>query len=523
MIQDKKAKTGGNPGWLKWAIAVTASLGAILEVIDTSIVNVALTDMQSSLGATITEIGWVVTGYAIANVIVIPLTAWLGDYFGRKAYFIFSLIGFTIASMLCGFAVNLQMLVIARILQGLCGGGLLAKAQAILFETFPPEQQGLAQAVFGVGVISGPAIGPTLGGFLTDNLGWEWIFFINLPFGILAVVMAILFLPSYHQDKPINRSVDWLGIILLTLAVGSIQTFLEEGEKEDWFASDFIVTLAITSVIGLALFIWRELNTKNPAVDLRVLRHRSLAAGSIYSAVLGMGLYGALFAVPIFAQTILHYTATQTGMLLFPGALASAVAMIMLGKLTSKIDPRIIIAGGGVITSLVMFNLQHINPDSNSETLFYPLLWRGVGTVMMFLPLSLATLGSLPKQDIPAGSGFYNLTRQLGGSIGIAVLTTVLAQREAFHRAVLVEKLSIYDPATSQRMSEIAAGLQSRGIDAIQAQSQALAIMNQTINTQSAILSFEDIFWLVGVAFLVSLPLLLLLGKKRPSVVPSAH
>lgn len=523
MIHDTKG-TVSNPEWLKWAIAITASLGAILEVIDTSIVNVALTDMQSSLGATITEIGWVVTGYAIANVIVIPLTAWLGDYFGRKAYFIFSLIGFTVASMLCGFAGNLQVLILARILQGLCGGGLLAKAQAILFETFPPEQQGLAQAVFGVGVISGPAIGPTLGGFLTDSLGWRWIFFINLPFGILAVVMAFLFLPKDHaKEKPINRSVDWLGIILLAVAVGGMQTFLEEGEKEDWFASGFIVTLAIVSVIGFVLFIWRELTAKNPAVDLRVLRHRSLAAGSIYSAVLGMGLYGALFAVPIFAQTILHYTATQTGMLLFPGALASAVTMIMLGKLTSKIDPRIIIAAGGIITSLVMFNLQHINPNSNSETLFYPLLWRGVGTVMMFLPLSLATLGPLPKQDISAGSGFYNLTRQLGGSIGIAILTTVLAQREAFHRAILVEKISGYDTATNQRLSELAAGLQSRGIDAVQAQNQALAIINQTVNTQAAILSFEDIFWLVGIAFLVSLPLLLLLGKKKPGVIASAH
>lgn len=523
MIHDTK-ENFGNPGWLKWAIAIAASLGAILEVIDTSIVNVALTDMQSSLGATITEIGWVVTGYAIANVIVIPLTAWLGDYFGRKAYFIFSLIGFTVASMLCGFAGNLQILILARILQGLCGGGLLAKAQAILFETFPPEQQGLAQAVFGVGVISGPAIGPTLGGFLTDSLGWRWIFFINLPFGILAVVMAFLFLPKDHvKEKPINRSVDWLGIILLAVAVGGIQTFLEEGEKEDWFASGFIVTLAIVSAIGFVLFIWRELTAKNPAVDLRVLRHRSLAAGSIYSAVLGMGLYGALFAVPIFAQTILHYTAMQTGMLLFPGALASAITMIMLGKLTSKIDPRIIIAAGGIITSLVMFNLQHINPDSNSETLFYPLLWRGVGMVMMFLPLSLATLGPLPKQDISAGSGFYNLTRQLGGSIGIAILTTVLAQREAFHRAILVEKISSYDTATNQRLSELVAGLQSRGIDAVQAQNQALAIIDRTVNTQAAILSFEDIFGLVGIAFLVSLPLLLLLGKKKPGVISSAH
>ncbi len=524
MTQIRQAtSSNAKPEWLKWAITITVSLGAVLELIDTSIVNVALTDMQSSLGATITEIGWVVTGYAIANVIVIPLTAWLGDYFGRKNYFIFSLIGFTIASILCGFAGNLPMLIVSRVLQGLCGGGLLAKGQAILFETFPPDQQGIAQAVFGVGVISGPAIGPTLGGFLTDNLGWRWIFFVNLPFGILAVVMSWVFLPSDINHKKISRTVDWWGIILLAMAIGSLQTVLEEGYKEDWFSSDFIVTFAVVSVVTLGLFIWRELTTDSPAVDLRVLRHRSLAAGSIYSAVLGMGLYGALFAVPIFAQSILHFTATQTGMLLYPGAIASAVMMIMLGKFLNKIDPRLIIACGGIITSLVMFNLQHINPDTSSEVLFWPLMWRGAGTVMMFLPLSLAALGPLPKEDVAAGSGFYNLTRQLGGSIGIAVLTTLLAQREAFHRAVLVEKVSLYDPDTNQRLSSLTSTLQSRGADLVTAQQQALKIIDLTVNTQAAILSFEDIFWVVGIVFLLSLPLLLLLDKPRGGKLPSAH
>ncbi|MEG4012189.1 MULTISPECIES: DHA2 family efflux MFS transporter permease subunit [unclassified Microcoleus] len=512
-------------GPLKWAIALTASLGAILEVIDTSIVNVALTDMQATLGATVTEIAWVVTGYAIANVVMIPLSAWLGDLFGKKTYFVFSMIGFTAASMLCGLSINLPMLVVARILQGFCGGGLLAKAQAILFETFPPAEQGLAQSVFGVGVIAGPAIGPTLGGYLTDTLGWRWIFFINLPVGIVAVIMAIVFLrPDSKQHGRSQQKVDWTGIVLLCIAVGSLQGFLEEGEKENWFESGFITLLAFVAVVGLFLFIWRELSTKAPAVDLRVLRHKSLAAGSLYSGILGMGLYGALFAVPLFAQGVLHFSATQTGFLLAPGALASAIIMVLLGKISTKVDARILIALGACGTAAVMFELAKITPQTGTDNLFWPLIWRGATTVLMFLPLSLATLGSIPKEDVSAGSGFYNLTRQLGGSIGIAILTSLLAQREAFHRAILLAKLTPYDPETTERLSALIGLFQSRGSDAATAEQQALAALSQLVNTQAAVLSYADIFRFVGIVFLCSLPLLLFLGKGGAGAkVPAAH
>jgi DHA2 family multidrug resistance protein len=310
----------------------------------------------------------------------------------------------------------------------------------------------------------------------------------------------------------------------LAISVGSLQILLEEGEQDGWFSSSFITALAVVGIIGLGVFIWRELNIDNPAVDLRVLRHRSLAAGSLYSAVLGMGLYGALFAVPIFAQSILHFTATQTGMLLAPGAIASAVMMLILGKLMTKIDPRVLIVCGGIITALVMFNLKTINPDTGPDALFWPLVWRGVGTVMMFLPLSLATLGSLPKEDVAAGSGFYNLTRQLGGSVGIAILTTLLAQREAFHREMLVENVSLYNMATNQRLDQLTGAFQNQGADLATAHQQALAVINQSINTQAAILSFEDIFWVVGLAFISSLPLILFLGKGRTTgKLPSAH
>ncbi|GAB4287794.1 MAG: MDR family MFS transporter [Oscillatoriaceae cyanobacterium] len=519
------SNSGYITGSLKWAIAFTAALGAILEVIDTSIVNVALTDMQASLGATVSEIGWVVTGYGIANVILIPLTAWLGDYFGKKTYFIFSLVGFTIASVMCGLSFNLTALIFSRILQGLCGGGLLAKGQAILFETFPPHEQGVAQAVFGVGVIAGPAIGPTLGGYLTDTMGWPWIFYINLPFGILATVMAWLFLPPNKiKENQRNRAVDWWGIGLLAVAVGSLQTFLEEGEQDGWFESRFITTLAVVSAITMGLFIWRELTTKHPAVDLRVLRHRSLAAGSIYSGILGMGLYGALFTVPIFAQSVLHFTASQTGWLLAPGALFSAIMMVLLGKISTKIDARILIACGAIGNAFVMFQLANISPQTGTNQLFWPLVARGGVTVLMFLPLSLATLGSLPKPDIAAGSGFYNLTRQLGGSIGIAMLTTLLTQREAFHRAVLLAHITPYDIATNQRLNLLTGAFQSRGMDAVTAHQQALALMSQTVSVQAAVLSFADIFRVVGFMFLCSIFLLVFLSKGRAGAkAPPAH
>ena len=509
---------------LKWVIAITAALGAILEVIDTSIVNVALPEIQGNLGATLSEAGWISTGYACANVVMIPLTAWLSNRFGRRQYLLFSLIGFTAASVLCGLSTSLLMLIIARVLQGLAGGGLLAKAQSILFETFPRKQLGAAQAIFGIGVIAGPALGPVLGGYLTDTLGWRWIFFINLPFGILAVLMTLIFLPRDSADDIRRDRVDWTGIGLLTVGLGCFQTFLEEGQQEDWFSSRFIIAMATGAAIGLGLFIWRELSVDYPAVDLRVLRHRALAAGSVYSLVLGMGLYGVLFAVPIFVQSYLHFTAMQSGLLQVPGAIAAAVTMIVMGKISGRFDPRLLIAAGAMVTVSAAGLLFELNPDSGTQTLFWPLILRSIGSDMMFLPLSLATLGDLPKSAVAAGSGFYSLTRQLGSSIGIAIITTLLAHREAIHRAVLVEKITASGPATQWRLELLRGLFAQHSADPVGVQRQALQVIDRLVNGQAALLSFADIFLYVGVAFIASLPLLLLLGKGRdPAAASAAH
>jgi DHA2 family multidrug resistance protein len=507
----------------KWFVAVAVALGALLEVIDTSIVNVAMTDIQNSLGATLTEVSWVVSSYAVANVIVLPLTAWLGQRFGKKNYFLFSLVGFTVASVLCGLATTLPMLILARVLQGLAGGGLLAKAQAILFETFPREEQAMAQGFFGAIVIAGPAIGPTLGGWIVTNVDWRWIFFINIPVGIAAFLMCMAALPK-DAPRTDRSSIDWLAIALLTMGLGSVQTVLEEGNSEDWFDSPFIVATSLAAVVGLVTFVWRQLVSKAPVVDLRVLRYRSLWAGSLLSVVVGMALYGALFAVPIFATGFLHYTSQQTGMLLLPGALTSALAMPIAAKLVQRIDARVMLVGGALTLVTAILLLAQISSGTGADALFWPLIVRAFGTVFMFLPLNMATLGPIPKEDIGKATGFFSLTRQLGGSIGVALLASLLSSRQAFHRAILTEKVVSGSPDVLARINTMAGAFAAQGIPAADAHNQALTLLDGAVNQQAALMSFADTFWATALLVVVSLPLVFLLGKAaKGKTAPAAH
>lgn len=501
------------PPWLRWVIASTVGLAALMEVLDVSIVNVSIPHMQGNLGATVAEIGWVITGYAVANVIIIPLTAWLGQFFGTKAYYIFSLIAFILASVMCGFAHSLPELITARVLQGLFGGGLLPRAQAILFETFPPHQIGLAQAVFGISVIVGPTFGPTLGGYLTDTLGWRWVFFVNVPIGILALLMSIAFLPPSRRYRERPRKIDWWGILLLATWIGAFQTFLEQGEGDGWFQSRFISTLAVVAAVGLGLFIWRELATRSPAVDLRVLRYRSLAAGSLFATVLGLGLYGTIFVIPLFTQNILGFTAVQTGLLILPGALASGMCMPFIGRLVDKIDPRPVIAVGAITVGSAAFAISQFNINTGVHDLFWPLLFRGMGMGMIFIPLSVATLGPIPKRDVASGAAFYNLTRQLGGSIGIALLATVLEKRHAFHYTILSQHVSQFGATTQQYLNTLGHVLQGRGIPEAVTQQASYGMLMKMVQVHAMILSYEDVLKLVGTLFFSALVLVFFLGR----------
>jgi DHA2 family multidrug resistance protein len=512
----------------RYLLALGVSIGALLEVVDTSITNVALPHIQGNLGATPSEAAWVVTAYSVANVITMPLAVWFGDVFGKKSYFIFSMIGFTVTSMVCGLAPNLLTLIIARVAQGLFGGGLLAKAQAFLFESFPPQQQAMVQGLFGVCVIVGPIIGPTLGGYLTDNMNWRWIFFINLPIGILATVLCQLFIPADRkraEGEKLDISVDWLGIISLAIMLGCLQYVLEKGQDEDWFGSRRIVAASFASAIGTCVFIAQELTARKPAVDLFVLRHKSVAVGVLYSFLLGFVLYGLNYIIPNFSQTMLGYTAFQAGVLQVPGSFVSAFMFVVVGKLTGKLDSRLMVFCGTFILSIACFLLANITLDAGWDQFLYPGLIRGAGTVLMYLPLTLAAVGGIPTKDIGGASAFLSLTRQMGGSIGIALLSTLLVRRTDFHRVVLIEKITPYSNEVSSRLQILTNLWSNQGFSPADAYQHALRMLDRVVEQQAMAISYEDLSWLLGVALLLTLPFVVALssGKKARAADIEMH
>lgn len=495
----------------KWWIATGVTLASAMELVDTTIVNVGMPDISASLGATIDEVAWVSIGYLLSAVIVLPLTGWLGDVLGRKRYFAGSILLFTGASILCGTAVSLDALVLWRIVQGIGGGALIATSQTILFEHFPPDQKALASAIYGLGMMVGPAIGPTLGGIIIDRYSWPWMFFINIPLGIISFFLVSAFVPDTAGRA--RRGFDVVGFVLLASGIGSLQYVLERGAYYDWFDSSRITRLTALAVAALVALVWWELRVEDPIWDLRVLRHRALAVGSVLAIALRMVLYGSIFALPLFTQQVLDYDAATTGWLFLPAAIANAAGMFGIARLGNRFDRRALIALGAALMALSMYQHAHFTNESGWWDLYWPVMLRGVATGLMFVPLTTAALSELTGHDLAEGASMFNLMRQLGGSVGISILASRLTTSIAVARAGLVEHVTLGDPVTRQRLALLMRKLLASAPDSLTAHQRALAALDHAVQRQAVVLGFEASFRLLAWIILGSIPLVALLGR----------
>ncbi|MBW2267284.1 MAG: DHA2 family efflux MFS transporter permease subunit [Deltaproteobacteria bacterium] len=498
-------------------IVFSVMLAVMLEIIDTSIVNVAVPVMMGNLGATLDEIDWVITSYIVANVIIIPLTGWMAGRFGRKRYFTTSILIFTAASAMCGASNTVEALIFWRIVQGLGGGALVATSQAILVETFPPSKQGVGQALFGVGAMVGPSLGPTLGGFLTDNYSWHWCFLINVPLGILAATLCGAYLHDPpHLAATHRRRVDWPGIALLVIGVGAFQTLLERGNKDDWFDSPLIVALAVLSAAGIIGLVVRELTTEDPVIDFRVLRHKQLALGCVLASLLGVGLFGLVFLFPVYTQSLLGWTAWQSGLAVLPSSMATALMMLMMGWLVWHVGPRPIFVTGMLLMPVTLWSMSQWTLASGWDDVMVPQLLRGITMGLLFIPLSTVALRSLPSAEVAKGAGMYNLFRQLGGSFGIAALAGILDRQTEVHRSALARHVGPFDPPTVQALDSLSQRLADGGLDLVQAEFVARALLDRMLEAQASMEAFYDAYFFIGVLFLSALPLAFMVSRHAP-------
>jgi DHA2 family multidrug resistance protein len=501
-------------------IVLSVMLAVMLEIIDTSIVNVALPSMMGSLGATLDEIDWVITGYIVSNVIIIPMTGWLAARFGRKRYFVTSILIFTAASLLCGTSTSATELVLWRIVQGMGGGALVATSQAVLVETFPPSKQGVGQAIFGFGAMIGPSLGPTLGGWITDNYSWHWIFFINVPLGLGAAMLCATYLeePAYLANRRPSR-IDWPGITFLVVGVGCLQTLLERGHKDDWFQSPFIMALAVAAGVSIVALVIRELTTEHPIVDLRVLRRRPLAVGCCLAVLMGVGLYGTVFLFPVFTQSLLDWNAWNSGLAILPSTAATAVVMLYAGRLVWRIGPRPLLWTGMVLMIFALSLMSRWNLQTGWDQILIPQILRGTATGMMFVPLATATLRALPTEEVPAGAGLYNLCRQLGGSFGIAALTTVLDQRGEIHRTNIAGYVGPLTQTVAHQLDALTGGFVQRGFDVGTARNLAAASIDQMVSAHASMMAFQDAYVVIASLFAIAIPVVFLVARHAPGKV----
>lgn len=513
-------------GFAKWITVITAISCALLELIDATIVNVSLREISGSIGATTTEIAWVTTSYAISNVIIIPLTSMLSDLFGRKVYFTASVIIFTFASLMCGLSGSLWTLVFWRFVQGLGGGGLLSTAQTIILGAFPPEKAGMGNAIFGMGMIMGPTFGPSLGGYITDNYSWHWIFFVNIPIGIIAAILSWTYVTNRPGAvKP--RKIDWWGIIFLVATIGSLQYVLEEGTANDWFESGEIMFFTLVSAASLIAFIYRELSIDYPAVNIQLYRNYNLVIGSIMNLVLGMLLFSTVFIFPLFTQISLGWTATQTGVFFIPGALCAAFGMPLVANLLNKgANPKVIIIIGILMTSLFLWMLSFSSPDSTEWNFYIPFVLRGFGLAFMMSPILTLAIQGLSGKDMAQAVGLANMIRQLGGAIGIALINVFLTNQNAQVRGNMLGYVTQYDINAADRLALLTQNFLGAGYAQGEAEMLAYRMMDSAVLKQNFLVGYNMGYLMLAGAVLASIPVVLLIRYKKtakPAVVKDAH
>ena len=509
-------------------IILTAVLASLLEIVDTSIVNVAIPTMMGNLGATLEDISWVVTGYIIANAIVLPLSGWLATRIGRRKYYVGCITIFTLASVLCGIAPNLMVLTIFRIIQGLAGGALLPTSQTLIQEQFPRERAGMGSAIYGMSIMIGPTLGPTLGGYLTDHFGWRSIFNINLPLGLFAIFMALIYVdePAHAKEKK-KGAIDGVGLGLLAVGIGCLQYVLERGQADDWFDSLGIQVCSAIAAFAIPYFVYWELTVKDPIVNLRLFKDSVVRNGTLLMMLLGTMLFGMVFILPIFVGASLHYDATRTGMLFIPGALTTAACMPFIGAMLRKIDPRYLILFGICVVETCLYMMTQFSSQSGERDLFWALLVRGLGMGFLFVPINTAVLGKFRGESLGQVAGLLNLFRQLGGSIGIALIGTLLDRKNQQNYIDIVSHVSLLSPAADLTLRQSQMGMTTKfggEVGFTSSSTAALRSLAYRVQSQVFMLSFSQMMWTLLIIFSFSLiPLYFLKVNKKIEGPVDAH
>jgi DHA2 family multidrug resistance protein len=496
----------------RWAITVSVMMVTVMQVLDTSVTNVALPHMQGSLSAGIEEMSWVVTSFLAANAVIIPATGWLSARFGRRRFFLLCTVLFATSSFLSGIAPNLQFLVAMRVLQGLGGGPIIPMAQAIMWEIFPLRQRGTAMAVWGVGIMMAPILGPTVGGWLADNWSWRWIFYINIPIGFLGFVLVSAFLfDSPFVKKP--RGIDLSGILLMVCGFGCLQLAVDLGEKEDWFQSDLIVGLLVVAACTLTGFVVRELRASEPILDLRVFNDRNFAVGTLCIALVGLAFNSSMLLLALYTQKILGYDAWNSGLVLAPGGLGTMIALMISGRLVSRMDQRLMLIGGCLLNAFAAVQMTWLTLEMDYWSLAWPRFLQGFGAGFIFPPLQVLTLATIRLERLGNATAAYNVVRNVGGSVGVALATMFLVRRSQEHQSTLVAHVNVWDPDTARRLKEWTAHFAAQGADSFTAARRAMAMLYRTTTEQAQLMAYVDDFWLIALVFLGVLPLLPLMRR----------